>query len=88
MKFPRYHIAESVVNRILNAHDEIEAGSRAELAAARAASPVPPDPTLEGATLDVKLNQPPAPAAPDQAALASTAQGGDALGGLIRETVP
>lgn len=86
MKFPRYHIAESVVNRILNAHDDIEAGERARTEQ-RALTPTPPDPTLQGAELDVRLAQPPAPAAPDASALASTAQGGTALDGLIRGTV-
>jgi len=88
MKFPTMHIAASVVNRILNAHDEIEEGARAELAAAQVSPPKPPDPTLEGAELDVRLSQPPGGAAPDQAALASTALGGKALAGIIRETVP
>lgn len=49
IKFPRVHIATSVVNRILNVADGISAtsGTRTE--------PSVPDPTLEGAALTARL---------------------------------
>jgi hypothetical protein len=67
IRFPKMHIAASVVNRILNAHDEIQSG-RAAAAATRAPQdePSPPDPNLEGTMLNMQLMQPPAPSeAPD-----------------------
>ena len=55
IRFPKVHIAASVVNRILNVRDAIDARP-----AARAPSSEPrvPDPTLEGAVIDEKLTEP------------------------------
>jgi hypothetical protein len=54
IKFPKVHIAASVVNRIMNVRDEIDA-----TAAARAPrEPNVPDPTAEGEVIDAKLNAP------------------------------
>jgi len=54
IKFPKVHIAESVVNRILDVRDGIEARAAAALATA----PNVPDSTTEGAVLDAKLGTP------------------------------
>lgn len=59
IKFPRIHVAESVVNRILNTRDELRAGARPAPAVVPAPAPNVPDPTLPGAELDLKLAQPP-----------------------------
>lgn len=53
IKFPKVHIATSVVNRILNLRDEVAA--RAALASR---DPQVPDPALAGDVLDAKLAQP------------------------------
>jgi len=53
IKFPKVHIATSVVNRILNVHDEVAAK-----AAKVSRDPAVPDPTAEGSVIDAKLNAP------------------------------
>lgn len=61
IKFPRVHIAQSVVNRILNTRDELRRSAAGGEAGAPAPVPPPnvPDPTLEGAELDNNLAEPP-----------------------------
>jgi len=60
IRFPRLHIAESVVNRILNAADELETRAEARQAAPFAHVPPVPDPSMQGAALDAALATPPA----------------------------
>ena len=58
MKFPKLHIAESVVNRIMNASDEIMAGRAAMLSLPDfEAPPAVPDPTAQGAAVTLGLEQ-------------------------------
>lgn len=76
MRFPRFHIATSVVNRILDLADE-------EMMTAEAsAAPQIPDASKEGAELDRALAQPvpavPAPMGSDDEALLSMQQGDSA----------
>jgi hypothetical protein len=59
IKFPRVHIAQSVVNRILNTREELEGGSSTGGGALDIPPPVVPDPALEGALLDQRVNEPP-----------------------------
>lgn len=54
IKFPKVHIAASVVNRILNVRDELGASAPARAPVA----PNVPDPTAEGDVIDAKLNAP------------------------------
>ena len=51
--FPKLHIAESVMNRILNTIEGEPSLGLPNL------QPTPPNPTLEGAVIDEKLEQPP-----------------------------
>ncbi len=83
IKFPKMHIAQSVVNRILNTAEDIQSNRRMQSAFSMAAPNVP-DPTLEGAALDMKMagDVPPvaAPADPTQAAMAAEGvTGGDSM---------
>lgn len=93
IKFPRMHIATSVVNRILNAADEIER-SRPQAAQEPVAAPIAPtvpDPSVEGAALDSALQtQPPAmppleddPASDTANAIEPILHGGTSLDGLL-----
>jgi hypothetical protein len=87
IKFPKMHIAQSVVNRILNTAEEIASNKRAQVAFSMAAPNVP-DPTLEGAALDMKMagDVPPVspPSDPTQAAMAGEAlTGGDTSDAVI-----
>jgi hypothetical protein len=59
IKFPRVHLAQSVVNRILNTRDELQRSSSAPAPPTPTPPPVVPDPTLEGAELDNNLAEPP-----------------------------
>ena len=69
IKFPKMHIATSVVNRIMNVADEIEAdGIQSGQLMRVSAPPVAADPQTMGAQLDVALQQPPGPTPPIQAA--------------------
>lgn len=54
MRFPQIHIAESVVNRILNVADELEPVGQADINA----PPPVTDPTRQSAALDLALAQP------------------------------
>lgn len=97
IRFPRMHIATSVVNRILNAADELETAADRRnppaTAAFRREPPVPavPDPTIEGAELDAALRQPPGdmpplerdPASPTANAIEPVLHGGTSLDGLL-----
>lgn len=60
IKFPKVHIATSVVNRILNAQDAIATRMAAPVAEARGAPNVP-DPAPLGATLDADIAAPQGP---------------------------
>lgn len=53
--FPKIHIAESALNRILNALEGESALGLPQL------TPTPPNPTLEGVVLDEKLDTPDEP---------------------------
>jgi len=83
MRFPRYHIATSVVNRILDLADQ-------EMLTAQATeAPSIPDTAETGARLDNALQSPvpavPAPVGSDDEALLEMQQGGsaaDAVGGM------
>lgn len=81
MKFPSMHIAESVVNRILNTWDEIPSP-----APAAAPAPEVPNPAPQGAALDQALTTPQggAPASSEGAAVAlAGAQGESPMQGLL-----
>lgn len=56
--FPKMHIAQSVINRILNTIEGEESLSMTAMQ-----PPIPPDPAIEGVSLDDKLEQPPQPVA-------------------------
>lgn len=87
------HIAQSVVNRILNTADEIESSAQIAALPEPAEAPDPPDPTLEGASLDVELMQETPPVGglpiepgtdtPEARAAESAVQGGTPLAGLL-----
>jgi hypothetical protein len=62
IKFPRVHIAESVVNRILNLRDELQAPAPA---AVDSAPPAVPDPAGQGALIDAQLDMQPPPVTAD-----------------------
>lgn len=87
IKFPKMHIAQSVVNRILNTAEDIESNRRVQSAFSMIAPNVP-DPTLEGAALDMKMSGdvPPvsAPDDPTQSAMVGEAvTGGDTSNAVI-----
>ena len=85
MRFPRYHLATSVVNRILDMADH-------ELIMAKATEQVMPDLSKtqqQGAALDEALSTPmpaiPAPEGTEEAVILESSQGGtaaDAVGGM------
>lgn len=54
--FPKMHIAQSVINRILNTIEGEESLSMTAMQ-----PPIPPDPTIEGVALDSKLETPASP---------------------------
>lgn len=58
IKFPKMHVAASVVNRILNVHDDIQAHVADTTLPEPTLDPNPTDPMIEGAMLDVNLQQP------------------------------
>ena len=65
IKFPRHHIATSVVNRLLNVADELEADGLGAVSVARAnVPPVPGNVSLQSDALDQALHTPPAPTIP------------------------
>ena len=66
IKFPKHHIATSVVNRILNMADGIEADRVS--AAPLNAPPLPDDIALQSQTLNTALQTPPAETIPLNAA--------------------
>ncbi len=55
IKFPTMHIAESVVNRILNVSDELAAASAAPPAPPVAPEPVVPDTQLQSEELNAAI---------------------------------
>lgn len=65
IRFPKVHIATSVVNRILNAHAEIESAA----SAARGAPNVPNSAPL-GEALDAGIAAPQAPVGPTDPTMA------------------
>jgi hypothetical protein len=96
IRFPLMHIAESVINRIWNVADEIEAREPSQASGkidrgAPPPEPMAPDPSVQGAMLDEQLAtpagaMPPAePQAPPEpgAVAGNIAGGGTALGGLL-----
>jgi len=87
VKFPRIHIAESVVNRILNTYDEIELSRQpVEPPTMPEAPPTVPDPAVEGAVLQGELMQPSPPVSGpelEQADITSTVLAGDDLVSML-----
>lgn len=84
IKFPKLHVAESVVNRIMNTADEIRTARQARKSVPVPINPTVPDPTMEGAELDMKMSGgvPPvsAPSDPQEAATAAgVLTGGDSI---------
>lgn len=83
--FPKVHIAQSVLNRIMNTLEETGPLSLP------VAQPMIPDPTAEGLGIDAAVNTPAAPAAAlpgneeatDSAMLESSLQGGSPFGGAL-----
>lgn len=78
VKFPRLHIAESVVNRILNVRDELRAGKIAPPSIPSVTQPAVPDPTIAGAQIDSQVTEsvPPLEEAPE---VVPIAQGTDLI---------
>ena len=62
IRFPRHHIATSVVNRILNVADGIEPGGVSGVQAN--APPLPDNLSSQSAALDMALHTPPAATVP------------------------
>lgn len=88
MRFPKTHIAESVVNRILNAHDEIKTfGTSMGGLAIPKEEPQVASPALEGAALDQQLMESPTgadtDAAPAEEDMLTGVLGGDDLVSLL-----
>lgn len=84
MRFPKLHIASSVVNRILDLADQEMLTARESEAPA-----IPTDATQQGEALDQVLSQPvpavPAPVGSQDEALLNMQQGGsaaEAVGGM------
>jgi hypothetical protein len=90
IRFPKMHIAESVINRILNVNDALDIAERAAMVAPPmgasvpiAAPSTPPGVEMEGLALNAQIQQ---PAPPDMAVPSTVA--GPTAGGLIRgETI-
>lgn len=78
LRFPKMHIADSVVNRILNASDEIE------VAVAPAMPPsIPADPAEQGAVIDEALQTPVAPMPEQTPNPGATVQGENLIDNLL-----
>lgn len=81
IRFPRMHIAESVVNRILNADDELGPAAPVTLP-----EPTVADPTAAGVAIDAKLSQPassPAPQPEDMPNAGATIEGEPLLNTIL-----
>lgn len=76
MRFPRYHIASSVVNRILDINDQVASQP------AETEPPNVPNPSQQGQQLDQALATPPqavpAPVGSEEAVATEAMQGGSA----------
>lgn len=76
MRFPKYHLATSVVNRIMNVANRVQAMPVPD------AAPMMPNPARQGAALDQALNTPPqpvpAPVGSDELVAMENTQGGSA----------
>jgi hypothetical protein len=86
--FPKMHVAQSVLNRIMNAMEEMEPPP---MAAVQPEGPIIDDPALTGDTLDQSLEQPLAPTAgadelQQDGMLAESVAGGSPLAGAIGAT--
>lgn len=85
--FPRMHIAQSVLNRIMNTLDEIEPPA---IAAVQPEPPIVEEPLDEGLTLDASLEQPlPGTTANQQqqeGLLAESVVGGSPMQGALAAT--
>lgn len=85
--FPRMHIAESALNRVLNAVEESQTG----LGLPMPSPDMIPNPTAQGLEIDDKLSQPPVPADPppgteettNNAMLESSLTGGSPFDGAL-----
>ena len=65
IKFPKMHVAASVVNRIMNAHHQLNAQAAAP-ASRPPSSPNVPDNTQAGVALDAELGAPQMPVTADE----------------------
>jgi len=87
VRLPKMHIATSVVNRILNAYDEINQ-MQAPTVPTLSEMPNVPDPSIEGANLDLGLEQiANAPAAAPTDPVQSDATSAALLGGTPADGV-
>lgn len=88
--FPKVHIAQSVLNRIMNTLEETGPLSMP------VEQPIIPDPTAEGLAIDTQVNTPPAPAAAlpgnesatDAGMLESSLAGGSPFDGALAGNIP
>lgn len=88
--FPKVHIAQSVLNRIMNTLDD--AGPLSP----PVEQPIIPDPTAEGLAIDQHVNTPAAPAAAlpgneeatDQGMVQSSLEGGSPFSGALLGNIP
>lgn len=84
--FPKVHIAQSVLNRILNAIE-----GEPSFALTDMQPPIPPDPTVEGVALDSNLEKPASPvavppeaeAAANEGMVENSAMGGSPFDGAV-----
>jgi hypothetical protein len=89
IKFPKMHIAASVVNRILNVRDDMTNGRQTLDIPTGTRAPDVPDPQRLGVGIEEAIATPAAPlpgadrGGDGAAAVASIAEGGTALQGLI-----
>ena len=69
IRFPKVSIASSVVNRILNVHEEVEARQAMAQPLTQPSSPNVPDTAATGEALNQQLYQPTQPVSTDDPAI-------------------
>lgn len=79
IKFPKIHVATSVVNRILNVAEELESQRIRRQKASMPIAPNVPDPSLQGQQIDQALSTPLAPV--------SGLDGPESIGNNVMEAV-